>query len=168
MTEFILENGAKFVVQQILIFKHELNLLKFITNDSENKKNLSEMKISIYNDIKIIEEKIEMLEKLLGLPKIEAKEQNDVVLYGNGVKLVLNQKEIFVVIDGVCVAKHKLPKNYFIISTFSPLGQALICKKAGEEGNYTAGNNKINFIIKEIYLPSKVKKIFKNEIPPTM
>jgi hypothetical protein len=158
---FLTSNGRKFILKLLIDLKNSQQEMLSENKIGISRTEASEREMSCSSTLIKIQEKIIDCQKKLKLPDFPVREQSHECLPGNGVKIKINGEPLYVVIDGVCVCKHKLPKNHAIISAQSPLGEAIIGKKVNESGNYKVGNVETNFTVEKIDLPSKAKWIFK-------
>ena len=158
---FLTPNGNKFILKLLIDLQKKQTKMFSDNKVGISRTEASEREMSCSSTLIEIQDKIIKCEKLSKLPIFPVREQSHECLPGNGVKLKINGKPLYVVIDGVCVCKHKLPEDYAIISADSSLGKTLIGKKVNESGNYKVGNAETNFTVEKIDLPSKAKWIFK-------
>lgn len=96
---------------------------------------------------------------------VKTTQQNSIVLPGNGVSIHLDtgvkKEKFFCVLDGTeHIREHVLPSKTKIILSSSELGKKLIGKKIGENGTVIENGKTLNFTVKNIIEPSKVKWIF--------
>jgi len=96
---------------------------------------------------------------------IKTAQQNTVVLPGNGISIHLDtgkeKEKFFCVLDGTeHIREHVLPQKTKIILSSSELGKRLIGKKIGENGTVIENGKTLNFTVKNIIEPSKVKWVF--------
>lgn len=157
----ITPNGNKFLQKQLLNLSEEVGiLLKFKKEGDNSIKEAGDTEMSHAASIRLLQQKINHCQKLLKIPITKVANQNKICSIGNGVKLSINGKPIYAVLDGVTLCKHKLPENHHIISCDSPLGKSLIGKKKGETGFYTIGGNTFNYLIEKIDYPSTAHWVF--------
>jgi hypothetical protein len=157
---FLTNSGKKFVEKELQKHNEELRELLTIKKNNSRDEVQHDERTSRDNLI-VIQNKILECEKKLSLPVKKIWEQNKKILHGNGTEVLLNGTPYYLVMDGVCVTKHKLPPNHAIVGSNTPLGIALNGKKVGDEGRYMAGEMAIYFKVKKIDFPSKAKWIFK-------
>lgn len=163
---FLTPNGRKFLLKQIDALSESLRaIISFKKEGGDSTKEASETEMSHSIAITVIQNKIADCKRKLKLPILNVMEQNTECRHGNGVKIHLDEKTLYVVIDGICVCNHDLPENHAIIGANSPLGQALIGKKVSEHGSYVVAGKTKNFVVEKIDLPSKSKWIFKYDDP---
>ncbi|MEK7572479.1 MAG: hypothetical protein AAB493_01325 [Patescibacteria group bacterium] len=160
--DFLTPNGRKFVLKQLdILKKNQKEFISFKNEAGDSRRESQENEMSFMTSLAIVQKKIIDYQKKLKLPEIKVREQKHECLHGNGVKIKLDGKPLYVVIDGVCVCKHMLPENHAIISANSALGQTLIGKKIGESGSYNTGGVVKTFVVEKIDFPSKAKWVFK-------
>ena len=153
---FLTQNARKFIKKQLKELEVALERESSVFA-TEKEKNES-------NTIMILRSKIRSCEAKLLLPTYSVTEQSRALAPGNGAIIFLNEERRCIVIDGVCVCKHKLPKNHHIIEANSPMGKAVIGKKVGQSGTYLNGDLKEhNFVVEKILSPSEAKPIFKGK-----
>jgi transcription elongation GreA/GreB family factor len=158
---FLTPIGQKFVQKR----RDELEISRkglLSEKTSGTRAEASEDEQSRLSAINTIESQIALCDKTLKLPVVEVKKQNKQCLHGNGVKLQIDGKHRYVVIDGVSVCEHRLPKNHAIISAISPLGKALIGMKVGDSGSFKVDEKESKFVVEEIDFPSKAEQLFYN------
>ncbi|MEI6580596.1 MAG: hypothetical protein WCO07_00275 [bacterium] len=159
---FLTQNGRKFVHKLLKCLSDEQRQIRTNNREGHSAKEATDTENSHRSQAILIERKILDCQEKLKLPVVEVKRQAKVCLPGNGVKLKINGKSMYVVIDGICVCKHILPENHAIIGANSPLGKALLHKKVGEIGKYQNGDNLQNhFIVEKIDTPAEAKWVFK-------
>jgi hypothetical protein len=163
--EFLTPNGHKFAQKKLFLLSEEqkqLNIHKHPAGDSN--KEASDTERSHNAGSTVVQKQINCWQKILKLPIVPVKEQAEYLLPGNGAEILLNDALYYIVIDGTCLCNHSLPKDHKIVGASSPFGKALLGKKVGKSGTFVNGTKiESKFTIKRIFLPSKVKKIFKGE-----
>ena len=152
---FLTPNGRKFVSKLLKSLVGELSLEEKPSVESK------ERNLTRTDHVKILRSKILVCQGNLALPTFPTVEQCLVCLPGNGVKIILNGNPLYLVIDGICVCRHNLPREYAIVSANSLLGKSLMNKKIGESGTYNCNGVEMSFFIEKIDPPSKAKWIFK-------
>jgi transcription elongation GreA/GreB family factor len=166
--EFLTPPARKFVMKDMKQKNEELKvLLSYKKEGGDSLREAQDTENSHLNNAIIIQRKILDCQEKLKLPILMVQEQNIECRPGNGVRIRIESEpeSKYVVIDGVCVCKHILPKNHQIIGASSHLGKALIGKKVGETGEYKTDKKEIHFTVEKIDLPSKAKWVFKYDKP---
>ena len=163
--EFLTENGHKFLTKLLPILRRKEKIL-LSSAAGEKGKNADEAERSSRDHLVLIQQQIMDCERKLQLPKREVREQKILFLPGNGAKVKIEGETHYIVMDGVCVCKHKLPPKHMIVGVNSAIGQALHGKKVGESVSYPInGSGHKTATIESIDLPSKSKWIFKYDNP---